>query len=751
MSEELNLVRDLALILVASGIFTILSKVLRQPLILGYIVAGFLVGPHMGLLPTVTNAATVKEWSEIGIIFLLFGLGLEFSFKKLIKVGSAALITAGVNCLGMFLLGMLLGALMGWTMMECVFLGGMLSMSSTTIIIKAYKDMGLNGKPYAPLVFGILVVEDLIAVLLMVLLSTLAVSRQFSGGEMLFAIAKLAFFLILWFLVGIFVIPSLLKRFRSYLTDEILLLVSIGLCFGMVSLASYLGFSSALGAFVMGSILSETMEGERIARLTGPIKDLFGAVFFVSVGMMVDPAVLLQHWLPILLITFTVMLGIGLFSMSGALLSGKGFSTATHTAFSLLQLGEFSFIIAGMGCSLGVLRDFIYPVIISVSVITTFTTPYVIRAADPAEKWLRGHLPSKLLARIDHADAGVQNTAAARSEWRILLKAYLMRILLYGVLLVAIVIAAGLWLPALFSALLPDASQTLQGILSSVLTLAVMAPFLYGMSISGSSIKASASKLIRENRMNAWPVLALLVLRVLIGLAFSVAVIAHNVALSPLALLVLIVFLLVVFMVVRRYFHRFSALEDRFMDNLNQKENENRRRRPVSASVLDKMSRYGVSLQEFGIAPESPYVGRLLRDLPFRSEAGVNIVKIQRGGKAILVPPGTTPVYPGDILVAVGTEEQLRRLSGLLQEKAPAVEEKAEKFKLDRIVLGPASYLTGKTLRESGMRAGGCMVIGILRGDDFVTNPSPDFRFAEGDGVWIAGNAGSVDWYMGSK
>ena len=251
MSEELRLVTELAIILIAAGVFTVISKALKQPLILGYIVAGFLVGPSLGIFPQF-SPESVHQWSEIGIIFLLFNLGLEFSFKKLLKVGSAALITAGTICVGMFVLGMLTGSAMGWTSMESIFLGGLLSMSSTTIIIKAYDDMGLKNKPYASLIFGSLVFEDLIAVLLLVLLSTIAVTGRFEGGQMLFALAKLAFFIILWFVVGLYIIPILLKKARNYLSDEILLLVSVGLCFLMVVLANLAGFSSALGAFVMG-------------------------------------------------------------------------------------------------------------------------------------------------------------------------------------------------------------------------------------------------------------------------------------------------------------------------------------------------------------------------------------------------------------------------------------------------------------------------------------------------------------------
>ena len=522
MSEELNLVKDLALILIAAGLFTIISKALKQPLILGYIVAGFIVGPHLGLFG-ITSVESVEQWSEIGIIFLLFALGLEFSFKKLLKVGSSALITAGCVCVGMFVTGNIVGHALGWTHMEGIFLGGLMSMSSTTIIIKAFTDLGLKNKSYATLVFGTLVVEDLIAVVLMVLLTTIATANQFAGGEMLMGLAKLLFFLILWFLVGIYVIPSFLKWARKYLNDEILLLVAIGLCFGMVSLASYAGFSSALGAFVMGSILSETIEGEHIGKLVANIKDLFGAIFFVSVGMLVDPAVIAAHWLPILILTVVTIIGMTIFGSLGALVSGRGLNTAVHTGFSLAQLGEFSFIIAGLGVSLGVMRGFIYPVIIAVSVITTFTTPYMIKAATPVCNFLYKKLPVKLLAKLDPTPDSGRTSAMEQSLWKSLLRSYFLRVLLYSVILLAIFLGSKLYLDKLLVQLLPDAADALRNAVSLAVTLVLMAPFLYGLAVNGHDIKHAAVQLMKEKDSNKWPVLALVFLRIFIAIAFVIA------------------------------------------------------------------------------------------------------------------------------------------------------------------------------------------------------------------------------------
>ena len=752
--EEANLVKDLALILISAGVFTIISKALKQPLILGYIVAGFLVGPHMGLFPTVTSTVQVKEWSDIGIIFLLFALGLEFSFKKLIKVGSSALITAMTQCLGMFILGFLVGEAIGWSNMESIFLGGMLSMSSTTIIIKAYDDLGYKDRPFAPLVFGALVFEDLIAVVLMVLLSTMAVSNKFAGGEMLMGLAKLVFFLILWFLIGIYMIPTILKKAHNYLNDEILLLVSLGLCFVMVSLASLAGFSEALGAFVMGSILAETLESEHIMHLTKGIKDLFGAIFFVSVGMMVDPHVIAEHWGTILVLTITVMTGILFFSTSGAVLAGQGLENAVHAGFSLAQLGEFSFIIAGLGVSLGVMRDFIYPVIITVSVITTFTTPYMIKAGTPAYLYLIKKLPAQFVNRINaFSTQERQNSAAAQNEWKRLIKEVALRVLLYSVILIAIDLGSHLFLDKYIISRLDSLTPIVRNLISVVVTLAVMSPFLVGIAISGKDINSSSIKLIKAKQSNVWPVISLVLLRNLIAMGFVVSVIASHFNLAFWTILLIIVSGVAFFLIGRRSISKFTVVEDRFMANLNEKEQQQRRMTPVTSSVSDKMSRYNVKTDMITISADSLYAGKMLKDLPFRHKSGVNIVKIIRGSRSIMIPKGEEMVFPFDKLIAVGTKEQLSEFRKDMTESVYVPDEKdtdtlaPRAFQLDSITLKEDSWLTGKTLRETDMRSYGCMVISVVSDGQVTTNPKSDYRFKEGDIVWLAGEKSACDWW----
>ena len=747
MSEELNLVRDLAVILISAGAFTIISKALKQPLILGYILAGFLVGPHISWFPGISSEETVHQWSEIGIIFLMFGLGLEFSFKKLLKVGSSALVTAGSKFLGVFVIGFVAGQAMGWTAMESIFLGGLLSMSSTMVVLKSYDDMGLKGRPWAGMVFGTLVVEDLIAILLMVLLSTMAVSNQFAGGEMLFNLAKLAFFLILWFLVGIYVIPSVLKRARRFLNDEILLIVSIGLCFGMVALAETVGFSSALGAFVMGSILAETIESEHIDRLVAPIKDLFGAIFFVSVGMMVAPAVIAEHWLTILIITLIVMLSHILFAGAGILMTGGGLRNAVHTGFSLAQLGEFGFIIAGVGVTLGVMRDFIYPVIIAVSVITTFTTPYMIKLAGPSYNLLLKRLPERWIARLDAPEQKSRSSAAEQSEWKKLLRAYFLRIVLYGVVIVAIMIGSKEFLEPTAARLFPSWTPFRLNLAVVIVTLLVMAPFIYGMAISSGSINRSASKLLAEKNANKWPLAGLVLTRTFLAVSMVLSVIASHFELAGWAFVLMLLGGIIFILAARRTMHRYSALEQRFLSNLNEKEEAERRSHPVSTSLREKMTGYDVHLEPLEVSPDSVFAGKQLKDIPFRAETGANLVKIRRGNQSITIPSGEVRIYPYDKLLAVGSSDQIDALRAMLSRSNTAQTAAGDlEFEVVSLTLETDSFLTGKTLRNVNMRQYRCMVISVLHNGEFITNPEPDFQFGVGDVVWIAGETSSLPY-----
>lgn len=747
MDSDINLVSDLALIFISAGIITLIFKWLKQPLILGYIVAGFLVGPHFGLFPNITSADAVKQWSEIGIIFLLFALGLEFSFKKLMKVGSSALITAGTIFIGMFCIGLLVGHSIGWTNMESIFLGGMLSMSSTTIIIKAFDDLGLKGKPFTGVVFGTLVVEDLLAILLMVLLSTFAVSQQFAGTEMIMGLLKLVFFLILWFLVGIFVIPSFLKWAHSILNDEVTLILSVGLCFTMVTLANYAGFSNALGAFVMGSILAETIEGEHIGKNIAAIKNLFGAIFFVSVGMMVDPAIIVQYWKPILIIITVVVFGITFFATSGVLISGQPLSIAVRSGFSMAQIGEFAFIIAGLGVSLGVMREFIYAVVVAVSVITTFTTPYFIRLADHVSVWLYKRLPKSFLDRID-ANSRASHKTTSTNDWKLLVRKYIIRILLYSVILFAITFAGHRYAYPFIQEHIHISETPLEWI-CLVATLAIMSPFLYGLAVNQGSFAKAYGKLWSGRRSNRGILVAMIFFRVILAVGFFISVFFQYFRMSWWLVLLIAFGAAAFFLISRRNIHKFEFIENHFTRNLNQKEDLEKESKPITTSVKSKLDGHDIHLENIAVSPNSKYIGLTLREIPFRSEYGVNIVKIVRGSKIINIPSAEERVFPYDTILAIGTESQIKRFTEVMEADACAKpKEETQKVSVESFTLTGHSYLTGKTLMKANMRDSGCMIIGVERGGSSIMNPTPDFAFAAGDIVWMVGEHSACQWYM---
>ena len=564
MHENLTLVTNLALILISAGIITLIFKWLKQPLVLGYIVAGFLVGPHFHLFPTVMDTAMVEEWSQLGIIFLLFALGLEFSFKKLAKVGSTAFITAITEIVVMVCVGFLVGYCLGWTTMESIFLGGMLAMSSTTIIIKAFDDLGVKKQKFAEIVLVVLIIEDLIAILMMVLLSTAAVSQKFAGQEILYSLLKVTFFIILWFLVGMYLLPTFFRKLKNIMNDETLLIIALGLCFGMVVVADSVGISSALGAFVIGSLLGETLEGKRIEHLTKGIKDLFGAIFFVSVGMLVNPAILTEYWVPIVIITLVTMFGKAFASASGVLLSGQPLKTSIQAGFSLAQIGEFAFIIAALGSSLKVMSPFIYPVIVAVSVLTTFTTPYFIRFSAPFADWLEKHLPTKFKKSLDRYTAG-NDTVTVESDWKKLLKAYFTRIITYSVVLIAVVIVHFQWL---YPFVQEHFNSSFANFMCAMLTLVAASPFLVGLAVSRRSEATISVKLWKESRSNRGRLAAMILLRTFLAVFFITLILFKVFAFTAWVGVVIAFAILFFLLLTRRSFKRMNRIEKRFLHNI---------------------------------------------------------------------------------------------------------------------------------------------------------------------------------------
>ena len=716
---------------------TLLFKKLGQPLVLGYIVAGFLASPHFGLIPSVVDTANVHVWSEIGVIFLLFALGLEFSIKKIMKVGGPAIIAALTIIFGMIFAGFTVGSAFGWKKMDAIFLGGMIAMSSTTIIYKAFEDLGLAKKQFASLVMSILILEDILAVVLMVVLSTAAVSSSFEGGELLFSIAKLIFFLVLWFVVGIYLIPLLLKKTKKLMNQETLLVVSLGLCFGMVVLAAKTGFSAAFGAFIMGSILAETVEAEHIENLVKPVKDLFGAIFFVSVGMMVDPAMIGKYWLPILVITLTVIIGQATFATVGVLLSGKPLKTAMQCGFSLTQIGEFAFIIATLGLSLGVTSDFLYPIVVAVSVITIFITPYMIRLAEPAYNALYKVLPPRFKAFLDNYNTGGSPTASRKSPWRAYVLSLVRVILIYGIISLAIVLLS-------FRFLVPFLLELIPGIwgnvVSAAIVLILLAPFLRSIIIKKNH-SAEFRQLWDENKANKVPLIGSIVVRIAIALAFVMYTLGKLFHISVLLILILAI-VAVGLMLFSRFIKRNSQrLEKTFIDNLNSRERQAEYLGEKAPEYAEELLSKDLHLADFDIPMDVEWAGEALSNLNFGKRFGIHVVSILRGGRRINIPGPKDRVFPGDRLQVIGTDKALEEFAAIIVPATPADEDNESRaMQLRCVKIGAESPFLGKCIKDSGLRNQyRCLVAGVEKPDGTLHAPDINTPFVQDDVLWLVG------------
>ena len=749
MSHLATLINDLALILIYAGVMTLLFKKLKQPLVLGYVVAGFLASPHMPYTPSVMDTANIQTWADIGVIFLLFALGLEFSFKKIVKVGGAAIIAACTIIFCMILLGITVGTGFGWQRMDSIFLGGMIAMSSTTIIYKAFDDLGMRKKQFTGLVLSVLILEDILAIVLMVMLSTMAVRHNFEGSEMLESIGKLLFFLILWFVVGIYLIPELLKRCRKLMSEETLLIVSLGLCFGMVVMAARTGFSAAFGAFIMGSILAETVEAESIERLVKPVKDLFGAVFFVSVGMMVDPAMIVEYALPIIVITLAVIFGQSLFGTLGVLLAGQPLKTAMQCGFSLTQIGEFAFIIASLGVSLHVTSDFLYPIVVAVSVITTFLTPYMIRFAEPASNFVDTHLPVKWKNFLLHYSSGSQ-TMNHESLWKKLILALTRITIVYSIVSIAVVALAFRFLVPLFLEHIPGIWGRL---LAAVVIILFISPFLRAIMIKKNH-SAEFVTLWNDSRGNRAPLVATIVIRILIAVSFVMFVISGLFKVSV-GLLLGVAVLLVIMMILSRQLKKQSIMiERKFFQNLRYRDMRAEYMGEKKPEYAGRLLSRDLHLTDFEVPGESAWAGKTLAELNFGKKYGIHVVSILRGRKRINIPGASVRLFPEDKIQVIGTDEELNQFSSEM-EKAAILEtdvvEKSEMI-LRQFRVDAHSIFLGKTMRESGIREQyHCLIVGVERGEETLHAPDPHEPFMEDDVVWIVGENADVYKLVGQK
>ncbi|MDR1980087.1 MAG: cation:proton antiporter [Tannerellaceae bacterium] len=733
-------IADLAIILITAGIATILFKWLKQPVVLGYIVAGFIAGPYITWLPTVTEMENVKIWAEIGVIFLLFALGLEFSFKKLIDVGGTATLATLINMGSMIVIGYVVGRLLDWSPMNSIFLGGMLSMSSTTIIIKAFNDMELQKQKFAGIVFGMLIVEDLAAILMMVLLSTVAVSHKIEGGALLNSLLRLVFFVTVWFIVGIYLIPTFLKKTKKYLNDETLLIASIGLCLGMVLFASTVGFSAALGAFIMGSILAETVKAKQIEHLIGPIKNLFGAIFFVSVGMMIDPAVIMGNVGLILILTAVVLAGRIIFATLGVLASGEGLKVAVQSGFSLAQIGEFSFIIATLGMSLGVISSNLYPIIVAVSIITTFTTPYCIRIATPVYHAIEKRLPVRSREKIIEGYARSNlKTVNKQNDWNRLLKSILQLVAMYSTISLATIFACEQFMTPFITANMPGVWGH---IVSATIALLLIAPFLRAIMMKKNR-STEFRNLWDDSHFNRGALISLIALRVSIS---GVLILMVLIPLFPsYTLLMVVVSMAVTALIIysQGFKKQSRRMEARFLENLKQKQLQDEKSAGIHPKIANVLLSKDIHIEEIEVYPLSPKVGKTLRELDFRRQMGVSIVTIIRGNRKINIPDANERLYPYDRIIVAGSDENLQKMAGLVEDGRQMVENEDDPqhhVSLSQFIIESGSPMIGKSLHELDMqKKTECMIVGIERGDESYINVSPFHMLMEGDTLLLAG------------
>jgi CPA2 family monovalent cation:H+ antiporter-2 len=740
-----KLIQDLALILMAGAIVTLLFKRIKQPLVLGYIIAGFLVGPHFRLTPTVVDNENVKTLAEIGVIFLLFSLGLEFSFKKLMRVGGSASITALVEILFITIAGYFLGKVLGWSTMDSLFLGGMLASSSTTIIIKAFDELGIKTKQFARIVFGVLVVEDIVVILLMVLLSTVAVTQQFEGTEILLTILKLLFFLALWFIAGIFLLPSFLKRAKKLMDEETLLILALGLCLGMVVLATQVGFSAELGAFVMGSIIAETTFAEKVEHLIKPVKDLFGSVFFVSVGMMIDPAAMVEYAWPILAVTLLTLFGKLVSTTLGALISGQPLKQSVQVGMSMAQIGEFAFIVATLGLSLGVISDFLFPIAVGASAITTFTTPYLIKYSEPFYNFIAKLLPDKWVNRLNRYSSSTQSIQA-ESDWKVVLKSYSRIALTNGIVLLALLLISTNFLVPFVNERVE--SEALRIIIILVISLGAAAPFMWALMAKRPSNQAYKELWI-DKKYNRGPLLIVEISRNILGV-LVIGFWVDRLVSTQVALLVAIPITVLVLIIFSKRIQKFyQRIESRFITNLNARETAAANGGSAETNILRKnvdfqsdLVPWDAHIIEIEVNPYAEYIGKTLLELAWREKYGINIVYIRRGDQLLNIPDRHARLLPFDKVGIIATDDQIQTFKPVFDaaESIAGEELDISDISLEKILVDEHTRLKGLTIRDSGLRERtNGLVVGIQREKERILNPDSSVVFEWGDIIWIVG------------
>lgn len=732
-----DLISDLGLILITAAIAVLLFRILKQPLVLGYLVAGFLAGNEFDLFPTVKDMHSVEVWAEIGVIFLLFSLGLEFSFKKLMKVGGTASITAFTQIITMVVIGYFVGQWMGWDKMNSIFLGVILSISSTTIILKTFDELGVKSQKFAGNVIGALIVQDILAILMMVLLSTIAVSQQFSGMELVLSVLKLIFFLTIWFVVGIFFIPTLLQKVKHLLTDEMMLIISLALCLLMVVFAANVGFSPALGAFIMGSIIAETTQAERIEHLVKPVKDLFGAVFFVSVGMLINPNTLIEYAAPVAILTLVVIFGQSISATIGALLSGQPLKQSIQTGMSLSQIGEFSFIIATLGTTLKVTSDFLYPIVVAVSAVTTFTTPFMVKFAVPFSGYLEKKMPRRWVKRIQLYSANTEEIKSV-SNWQIVLRSYLTQVVVHSIIIVAIILLSSTYLLPLVQ------GSRFGNEIAALITIILLSPFLWALSLRRVAVKEV--RILMQERKHQGPIIMLVLFRMVLTL-FYIGFILNTFLSSGIAFIALLLAVGAYILFPKKLHAIYHKIESHFLSNFNDREIRKENKRQNILSPWDG------HMADFDIAKESNLAGKTLEELKIREQFGINIATIRRGEILINIPTRTERLFPGDEISIIGTDNQVKDFKNYLDKNEIDIPESVEEIAiiLQKLELTNRVCI-GKSIRESQIREKtNGIIVGIERNGKRILNPESHLVLEESDVLWIAGEKKKIAKFLLAK
>ena len=747
------MIQDLALILIVAGIVTLIFKRLRQPLVLGYIVAGFLVSPHMPYVMSVVEKANIHTWADIGVMFLLFSLGLDFSFKKIYKMGAAPIIAAITIVVCMMMLGYSVGRMFSWSDINSIFLGGMLAMSSTTIIYKAFDDLGLRQQRFASLVMSVLILEDILAIVMMVMLSAIATGDNPDSGAMLMSVVRIGFFLTLWFVVGIFAIPLFLRSTRNLMTSETLLIVSLGLCCFMAVVSTKAGFSSAFGAFVMGSILAETVEAEKIEKVTEPVKNLFGAIFFVSVGMLVDPAVLAAYAVPIIVIVLTIIIGQVVFGTLGFFLSGQSLHTAMRCGFSMAQIGEFAFIIASLGMSLNVIADYLYPIVVAVSVITTFLTPYMIRGAEPAYRLIERHLPKSLVLQLnsltvrqhDGEKTERRSQTSQRVLWRRLLRSMALNTVVYTILLVAVTYISLTVVLLFMRTILPH--WWANGV-TGIIAVTALAPFMRAI-VMKKNHSEEWQQLWAMSALNRLPLLSTVVARGAICLAFLFYICNYLARFRNAVVIVIGIMVIILIVLSRQIKQRSIRLERLFLKNLRSRDVAAQVKGAKRPSYASHLIERDLTMAEVTVPPNSLWAGQTLAELQLGRKLGIHVSSILRDGRRLNIPYGAERIFPADRLQVIGSDEQITEVCKVLETAVIPDEEglyEDREMILRQVVINGNSPVLGKALRESGIRERyGLLVVGIEQGQQNLTSVNPNHVFEYGDVVWMVGERQSFE------